>query len=131
MTLILIGALLVLSQPATAQNSYDTYSVTVDTTSLMGHPAGPFTAAFVLTDGTGFGDGNNTVTLSNFSFGGGSPSGFPSALSGSAGSMATHVTLTDTLHPVFFLEQFTPGSNLSFTVQLSLQDDSNERPDGL
>jgi hypothetical protein len=40
-------------------------------TSLPGSSGGPFELALVFTDGSGTGDGNNTITLSDFNLGGG------------------------------------------------------------
>jgi hypothetical protein len=57
--------------------------------------------AFQLTDGAGFGDGNNTVTIGDFAFGGGTPlaPGCNPALCAGGGHIATSplvATLTDT-----------------------------------
>jgi hypothetical protein len=51
------------------------YHVTVATSPLIGHPAGPFSLDFQLTDGSGLGDANNTATISNLSYGGGAATG--------------------------------------------------------
>src|SRR5437763_1078466 len=124
-----MGAIFVLCKPAIAQ---DVYSVSVDTTSLVGHPGGPFTAVFAFTDGSGVGDANNTVTITNVTFGGGTALGFPSIFGGATGSLETQIALKDTVMPTFLLERFTPGSTLSFTVEASLQDDDGvPTPDGL
>ena len=45
----------------------DTFSFSIDTSSLIANPNGPFTLDFQFIDGGGTGDGNNTITLSNFS----------------------------------------------------------------
>ena len=50
-------------------------NVSLGTSALIGHPAGPFSLDFQLLDGAGTNDGNNTATLSQFVFGGGAPSG--------------------------------------------------------
>jgi hypothetical protein len=42
-------------------------SFVIDTSTLIGNPTGPFILDFQFTDGSGTGDGNNTVTLSTFS----------------------------------------------------------------
>ncbi len=47
------------------------YNVSLDTSSLIGNAAGPFSLDFQFNDGSGTNDGNNTVTLTNFAFGGG------------------------------------------------------------
>src|ERR1017187_697775 len=71
------------------------YNVTLDTAPLVGHPAGPFYVEATFTDGSGVGDANNTVTMSNFTFGGGSALGGPLVFGGASGSLATGVTITD------------------------------------
>lgn len=45
----------------------ETFSFTINTSKLIANPNGPFTLDFQFFDGSGTGDGNNTVTLSNFS----------------------------------------------------------------
>jgi hypothetical protein len=60
-TLILFGLLAV--TPAFS----NTFSFVIDTSTLIGNPNGPFTLDFQFIDGSGTGNGNNTVTVSNFS----------------------------------------------------------------
>ena len=94
------------------------FTVTTDTKSLMGHPAGPFSLDFQFTDGAGTIDGNNSITLSAFAFGGGSWGG-PSS-----------ITLDDTA--AFFSEyyhEFTPGTYLKFNVSMTTVVDSGSTPD--
>src|ERR1039457_6856102 len=71
------------------------YQVTLDTSSLVGHPAGPFYVYGTFTDGSGIGDANNTVTMSDFTFGGGSALGSPLVFGGASGSLATGVPITE------------------------------------
>src|SRR5262245_40027153 len=68
------------------------YTVTLDTTPLIG--SGNFKLDFQFFDGTGLaGDlNNNTITLSNFSFSGGSALGVGTVLGGASGSLNTGVT---------------------------------------
>ena len=105
------------------------YDISVDTSSLMGSPLGPFTMAFQLTDGSGTGDGNNTVTIDNFDFGSGGPTGSPTLSVGASGDTATSVVLTDTEFFNEFNQGFTPGNLLSFYVALTLNPDSIDVPD--
>src|SRR6202030_717527 len=72
-----------------------TIHVTVNTTPLIDHPAGPFSMALAMTDGNGIGDGNNTVTLSDVDFGGGAATGDPVTFGGVTGSLASGIVLTD------------------------------------
>ncbi len=72
---------------------------------------------------------NNSVTLSNFSFGGGSPSGIPDftctsgtgvSCGGITGDLSSVVTMSDNFD--FFNEfvaEFIPGNELSFTMAFS------------
>lgn len=91
------------------------YSVTLDTSNLTG----PFYVEFQLNDGSGTNDGNNTVELSNFQFGGGGPVGSLTTLTGgTTGSLTTGVVITDSSFFNEFIQQFDPGSILSFELHL-------------
>src|SRR5688572_15958379 len=72
----------------------DSYLVTLNTSSLIGNPNGPFVVSFQLTDGSFAGDGNNTVTLSAFDFGGGTPGAV--LASNVTGDLSSAIVLTDT-----------------------------------
>lgn len=99
------------------------FNVTVDTASLAvapGSASGPFSLFFQLTDGSGAGNGNNTVTLSDFAFSGGAVVPGTELLDGGAsGDVGTAVTMIDSSFFSFFLQEFTPGSQLSFLVNLT------------
>jgi hypothetical protein len=105
------------------------YQVTLITSPLVGHPAGPFYVYGEFTDGNGIGDDNNSVTLSNFNFGGGSALGSPLLFGGASGSLETGVTITDNSSLSLFAEQFAPGLELSFSLDLTLNDDVGGIPD--
>jgi hypothetical protein len=105
------------------------YNVSLDTAPLVGHPAGPFYVYGAFTDGNGIGDANNAVTLSNFTFGGGSALGSPLLFGGASGSLETGVTITDNSPLGLFAEQFAPGLELSFSLDLTLNDDAGGIPD--
>jgi hypothetical protein len=112
------GALAFLAvSTASAQSFFD---VRLNTSALIGHPAGPFYLDFQLTDGAGTGNHNNNVTVSQFNFGGGSFLGGPVISGGASGNLATSVQLTDS-SPLFneFFQGFTPGSFLSFRLSLT------------
>ena len=121
-----VCALAALSQIASAGSIYN---VTLDTTPLVGHPAGPFYIELAFTDGSGIGDLNNTVTFSNFNFGGGSALGGPLAIGGATGSLETGIAITDSSFLSLFYEQFAPGLQLSFSLGLTSNDDSGTPPD--
>ncbi len=106
------------------------YNVTLDTAPLVGHPAGPFYLELTFTDGSGVGDANNTVTLSNFTFGGGSALGGALDFGGASGSLETGITITDNSVLSFFSEQFAPGLELNFSLGLTSNDDAGGTPDG-
>jgi len=105
------------------------FTISVDTTSLVGNLAGPFALNFQLIDGGG--TANNTAILSGFDFGGGgSTAADCTSATCTNGANVTSppliVTLTD--DPFFggsFLNQvilpFTPGSSgpLSFLLDLT------------
>jgi hypothetical protein len=106
------------------------FKVSLDTSVLVGHPAGPFYIDFQLIDGLGTGDANNTVTITNFVFGGGSAVGSPLApFGGASGSLSSSVSITDSAFLNEFTQQFIPGTTLSFDVLLTLNVDSGPTPD--
>jgi hypothetical protein len=98
----------------------DRFHVTVDTSVLIGHSAGPFFIDFQLNDGRGVGDENHTATIDNFSFAGGSTADTPlPAIGGVSGSLSTSLKITDSEFLNQFTQQFTPGGMLSFDVDLT------------
>jgi len=115
----------------TAAKSQLLFNVSLNTSSLVGNPNGPFSLDFQLTDGSGTNDGNNTAIINNFQFGGGSPTGSPTLSGGGSGGLATAVTLSDSSFFNELLQGFTPGSLLSFDVNLSTNVDAGGTPDEL
>ena len=93
-------------------------TVTLNTTGLIGSSLGPFTLDFQFIDGNGTGDGNNSVTLSNFSLSGGSINTTPTSSSGGvlAGSGPFTVGLFDTFFLTDVQFSFTPGNSLIFNI---------------
>lgn len=112
-------AVLALFGTSLASHAGVAYIVSLDTTVLVG--AGSFGVAFQFADGSGTGDGNNAVVLSDFQFGGGVPLGVQSIYTGvgESGSLSTTVTMIDNEPGGFgyFAEQFTPGTTLSFLLE--------------
>ncbi len=106
-----------------------TYNVSLDTGALISNPSAPFYLDFLLTDGSGLDDGNNTATVSNFQFGGGNAVGPATAFGGASGDVATGITLTDTEFWNELYQEFVPGSVLSFLVTLSNNIESGLTPD--
>jgi hypothetical protein len=96
---------------AAASARADSFTVTLNTSPLSGTQ----TLAFGLTDGDGVAD--NTVSLSAFNFGGGSPQGSPSySGSGIRGDLTSGITMDDSGFSALFSQQFNVGSSLSFTL---------------
>jgi hypothetical protein len=93
-----------------------TYDVTIDTTPLIGNPNGPYYLNLAMTYG-GAGVGNN-ATISGFSSAG---VGTPTIQGLAAGNLSSSVTVADNNANFYndFYQQFTPGTSLSFIVQLS------------
>ena len=99
----------------------DVFQVSLNTTPLIGHPAEPFSIFFSLQDGSGTGDGNTTVTLSNFVFGGGGAPFEPASNGpGTSGDLTGSVTLTDS-DPVSddFSQEFTQGTQFNFQMNVA------------
>jgi hypothetical protein len=101
-----------------AESSFDVNLNTAPLAALAGHT---FSLDFQLNDGSpAGGDGNNTVTLSSFGFGGGSATpGTVALVGGASGSLGSGVTITDSGFLNDFTQDFTPGSQLSFHVHLT------------
>lgn len=116
----------VLTGTAYANSSF---TVSFDTSGLMGSAAGPFTLNFQLTDGSGSDDGNNSVTLANFTLGGGSLQGVGSSLGNVSGDLSNQLAMTDDSFFTEFQQQFIPGSSLSFSLDLTNNVDSGGIPD--
>src|SRR5918912_3642632 len=72
-----------------SQNGSIIYSVSIDTSSLINHPAGPFSLSFQLNDGSGTGDLNNKAVISNFQFGGGGAAGTPTVIGDASGDLSS------------------------------------------
>lgn len=130
--LALSASLILWTAPVTqAQTTAPTlFHVTIDTSQLVNHPAGAFALQCTLVDGSGNGDGNSTVMLTNFNFGtNGFYNGDPDEDGGTTGDMSTNVTLTDTSAQNDFTEPFTVGNTLTFDVYTTLSLDTNGVPD--
>ena len=124
----LVCALAALCQTASGDTIYN---VTLGTAPLVGQPAGPFYFQLAFTDGSGVDDANNTITISDIHFGGGSALGSPLVFGGASGSLETGITITDSTFLSLFIEQFVPGLQLSFTLRLTSNDDAGGTPDRL
>jgi len=114
-------AILALFGASLASHAGVAYTVSLDTSALVG--LGPFGLAFQFADGSGnlVPDANNNVTVSNFQFGGGSPSGSPVILSTVgfiSGSLDSGtVSMIDDQPFGYFAQLFTPGPTLSFLLE--------------
>src|SRR4030095_11194541 len=94
------------------------FHLSVDTSPLVGNLAGPFYINFQLNDGAGGGSPNNTVTIQNIQFRGGSAVGTPltTCPGGSSGNLSSSVSISDSELFNQFMQQFEPGTTLSFDV---------------
>jgi hypothetical protein len=112
---VLVLALAIAAVPAKA----DSFDVSLNTSTLSGTQI----IAFSLVNGGGGAD--NTVTLSDFAFGGGSP--VPPAnylgTSGVSGDLSGSITMDDSVSlyggTALFAEDFDPGSTISFLLTTS------------
>ncbi len=105
------------------------YDVLVNTAPLMSSAAGPFSLDFQFIDGSGSGDDNNSVTLSNFNFDSGAPTGSPAIFGSATGDLTSSLTLTDSTFFNEFTQTFTPGPTLGFTINLTSNLDLGGVPD--
>src|SRR5262245_42327838 len=125
--LVMCGLGLVSGSASVAQRTYD---VILDTSALQTAATGPYALDFQFIDGSGTGDANNTVGLSDFLFGSaGSASGSPTLTGGARGGLSSGFALTDSGFFNEALQGFTPGDQLRFTLSLSTQVDADGIPD--
>lgn len=99
---------------------------TLDTMPLQTSSAGPFTLDFQLDEGDGQANGYNTVTLSNFNFGGGSVNTSPSSSTGGIAVTSSPLEVVLSENTSFYNDvefSFTPGTSLAFTFSSTTNDD--------
>jgi hypothetical protein len=123
--LVVLGLVL----QATAWSGTSAYNVSLNTSPLIGHVAGPFALEFQFNDGSGTNDANNTAMLDRFSFSGGTVNGLPSVSGGASGDTTAAVTLTDSSFFNQFVQSFTPGIALTFRLALTTSVDAGGVPD--
>jgi hypothetical protein len=111
--------LLVLGLLDTESRADIAYRLTTDTSSLAGK-SGEFSIDFQFSSGSGNPD-NNSVTLSDFTFGGGTALPATTTTIGDATGDLSNPPITIGLGQVFgeLTEDFVPGSSFAFTVQLT------------
>ncbi len=114
---------------AAAACAASAFTISLDTTVLIGHPAAPFYIEFQLNDGSGTGNGNNTALIGSFDFDGGAPVGSPLLVGGASGDLSSHVVIGDSDFLNEFIQQFTPGALLTFDVELSAFVEPGPQPD--
>jgi hypothetical protein len=93
------------------------WHVDVVTTPLIGNPNGPFSIDFQFNNGSIL--GNNSVTISNFSYSGGGPVGSPTLLGGVTGTIGSTVVFNNSTPFQELFQTFTPGTNLRFDIELT------------
>jgi hypothetical protein len=98
--------------------------VSLDTAPLVGHPAAPFYLDFQLNQGSGPSP-SNTAVLSDFAFSGGAPTGSPFLIGGAAGDLGTGATITDSAFSSEFIQEFSPGTQLQFNIDLTTNPETN------
>jgi hypothetical protein len=111
---LLTAAFAVLSQLPAAAISIN---VNMDTSALIANPSAPFSLDFQFNDGGVL--GNNTATVSNFTYSGGTATGSATSFGGATGNIGSSITFdnSDTFQELF--QTFTPGTILSFDVDLT------------
>jgi hypothetical protein len=96
-----------------------TYTVGINTSPLVSNTNGLFSLDFQLSSGSTFADSDNTVTLSNFIFSGGSAGAISYTSGGESGSMASTVTLTTSDPQDNELAQYFSAGTTSITFNVS------------
>jgi hypothetical protein len=93
------------------------YTVTLNTTSLVGNGNSPFSLDLALSSGSQFPNSFNTVTLSNFVFTNGSVGATSYSIGGESGSMSSSVTLITSSEDNELAQFFSSGvTHISFKV---------------
>ncbi len=110
----IVVVLACMSGPLTYADSL--FDVAINTSSLVGHPAGPFLLDVQLVDGSGIGDGSNAVALKGFTFGRGSAMGIPTLNGDAFGDLTSSVVLRDTVFVSELSQRFRPGNFLKFDL---------------
>jgi len=105
------------------------YDITIDTSSLAGHAAQPFSLAFQLTDGSGVGNLSSNVRVTNLDLGNGSSVGTSMALGGTTGDLSVGLNLSDSTFLNAFIQRFTPGNFVKFRLNLVFTPEASETPD--
>jgi hypothetical protein len=103
--------------------------VTVDTSAANAGGAGQAELIFSLLDGNGTGDGNNTITLSNISFGAGASLDSNVDTSNVTGTLDTTVSMSDTIFDSSLGILFDPGGTVSFLLDFTTNSDTGGTPD--
>ncbi len=96
------------------------YHVDINTAALNSLPANahaPFSLDFQFNDGGVL--GNNTVTISNFTYSGGAATGSPFTLGGALGDIGSTVTFDNSSFAQELFQTFTPGAVLGFDLSLT------------
>lgn len=124
-----VTMLALLLMGASAAQAQTLFTVSLDTSSLIGNINSPFSLDFQLNDGSGTGDGNNTATLTNFTFGAGAATGTATTSGGALGDLSSGITITDNSFLNELYQSFTPGNMLRFDVLLTGNADVGLTPD--
>ncbi len=112
-----------------AANGDVIYNITLNTGPLIGDSAGPFSIGFEFADGSGTGDGDNALFMSNFNFGAGGPSGLPLTLGSVGGDLSSSVVMSDATPLSSFVQSFVPGSTFSFALDVTTNVDAGPPAD--
>lgn len=114
---------------ATESRAALTYNVYLSTASLVGNTNAPFSLDVVLGSGSQTPNSDNTITLSNFIFTGGSVGATSYSAGGETGSMSSTVTLTNSGQDNELAQQFSGGvTQIQFSVSMT-SNTNNPFPD--
>jgi hypothetical protein len=113
---------------ASASYAQSVYHVDITTSPLIGNVSAPFSVDFQFIDGGTI--GNNSATISHFTYGGGSPTGGATLIGGAVGGLDfNNVSFNNSSFLQELYQAFTPGTTLSFNVALTGNADVGS-PDG-
>ena len=120
------SALLACATPGRAALSYNVY---LNTASLIGNTNAPFSLDVVLSSGSQVPNSDNTITLSNFIFTGGSVGAVSYSAGGQTGSMSSTVSLTNSALDNELAQQFASTvTQIQFSVSMT-SNTNNPFPD--
>jgi hypothetical protein len=118
---VLVRAMLGMLVLCGSAHATSQFRVTVNTSSLIGSLSAPFALDFQFNNGSIL--NNNTVTVDNFLYNGGSAVGVPTPFGGVTGNIGSSILFNNSSPFQELFQTFTPGTSLRFDVLFTSNSD--------